>query len=105
MKLATATGGVLATVAADKQLTNLVIENNKIDVEETDSTGGLLVSGTCASSYGVVCRNMIQALDAAGAIFFAAATTPVMMADNWYTGAAAEPLALATVGGTAYNDS
>lgn len=97
--------GKFAEVAADKQLQEVVIEGNKLYSAATDSTGGLLVTGTCATSYGWVVRNSMQALDAAGVVFFVAATTPVASYDNWYTGALAEPRAINTAGPTVYNDA
>lgn len=99
------TVGKFAVVAADKQLTEVTIENNKLYSAATDSTGGLMVTGTCATSYGWIVRNSMQALDAAGVVFLVALTTPIAQYDNWYSGALAEPRAINTVGGTVYNDA
>jgi hypothetical protein len=101
---AAANAGTIAIVAADKQLTNLVVKDNVIRNQAVDAAG-ILITGTCASSHGVIARNYVQSLDAQAAAFLAAGTTPIMLADNWYSGALAEPRAINTVGGTIYNDA
>lgn len=99
------TVGKIAEAATDVQFVELLVEGNSIYSAATDSTGGLLITGTCATSYGWIVRNSIQALDAAGVVFLNALTTPITMVDNWYSGAAAEPRAINSVGGTIYNDA
>ena len=96
--------GVALALAADQQATNLIVRRNSFKTALVD-TAGIIVAGTAATSSGVIYENYIQALDAAAAGFTGAATVPIMLGNNWYTGAAAEPLAIATVGGTIYNNA
>lgn len=96
--------GLLVLLAADQQLTGFVARRNVLMSALVD-TAGILVGGTAATSSGFIYENHIRSLDAAGAAFLAAATTPIVLGNNWYTGALAEPLAINTVGATIYNNA
>lgn len=94
--------GVVATVAADKQLANVLIANNYVKTAAT--VVGTLVLGTCATSSGFIARNAVQSADVAGGSLAAAVTTPFVLVDNWVCGDPATPRAINSIG-TIFDDS
>ena len=94
--------GVVVTEAADKQLTNALIDRNFVRTAST--VVGTLVLGTCATSTGFLSRNAVQSLDVAGGSLAAAVTTPFTLVQNWVSGALAEPRTIDSIG-TIFNDA
>lgn len=86
--LTTGTGAAIAPIAAGKLLTNLLIDQNLISLQQTQSLAtGILITTNQTTNSGWITRNLIQALDDTTEILVTA-SSGFRFSQNYYAGVA-----------------
>lgn len=84
----TGTGAGIAPIAAGKLLTNLLLDQNIISLQQAQSLGtGILITTNGTTNSGMISRNLIQGLDDTTEILVTA-TSGFIFSQNWYSGVA-----------------